>query len=289
MKILVTGGSGFLGSHLCDQLIKNKFKVINFDLKNQKWNNKNIIFIKGDLTKSSELIKINGKIDYIFHFGGFTDLNLALKNPLETYEKNIKGTINLLNFGLKKRIKKFIYASSIYVNSKEGGFYKSSKIASESYIKEYKKIYNLDYTILRFGSLYGSRSSDDNGVYNLIKNSIKSKKIIYDGDPESIREYIHVVDAANSCIEVLHNKYLNQIINITGHSPVKVSEFLNIIGEILSIDKKNIKFKKKKYPGHYIRTPYSIEENISKKLSLSTHIDLGEGIIELIKSIKNEL
>ncbi len=289
MNVLVTGGSGFLGSHVCEELLKKKIKVINFDLIKQNTLNENIKFIKGDLTKEKDLKKIKNSLDYIFHFAGFSSLNLALGQPNETFSKNIEGTINLLNFARKKKIKKFVFASTIYVNSKEGGFYKSSKIASESYVKEFKKIFNLNYTILRFGSLYGSRPNPDNGVYNLIKNSLKNKSISYIGNPEATREYIHVKDAARCCLEILDKKYSNKIINITGHTPIKVSEFLKIIAEILSINKKKIFFKNKNYPGHYIRTPYSIDDDISHKLTLSTHIDLGEGIKDLIKKIKNEI
>lgn len=289
MIALVTGGSGFLGSHVCDELIKKKFKVINFDILNRHNQNKKIKFIKGDLRNIKDISKIKTHIDYIFHFAGFSNLNLALNKPLDTYCKNVEATINLLNFAREKKIKKFIFASTIYVNSKEGGFYKSSKIASESYVKEFRKIFNLNFTILRFGSLYGSRPNPDNGVYNLIKSALKSKKISYIGDPESTREYIHVKDAAKCCIEILNSKYSNQIINITGHTPIKVSEFLKIVAEILSINKKNINFRKKKYPGHYIRTPYSMDDEISQKLTLSTHIDLGEGVKHLIKQIRNEI
>lgn len=288
MRMLVTGGSGFLGSYLCDELLKNNHKVFNFDLVKRKNEDARITYIKGNIEKKNHLKKIKGKIDFIFHFAGFSDLNLALDKPLETFHKNVEATINLLNFAKLKNVKKFIFASSIYVNSKEGGFYKSSKISSESYIKEFNKKFNLKYTILRFGSLYGPRSGTENGVYNLIKSSIKKNKIEYIGDPEAIREYIHVIDAAKSCIEILNKEFSNKVINITGHTPIKVLDFLNIISEILSLKKSKINFKKRKYPGHYVRTPYSIDDEISQKLTLSTHIDLGEGIMNLVKSIKKK-
>ena len=127
MNILVIGGSGFLGSHTCDQLIKEGHKVINFDLKECKWTNNKINFVKGDICNQKDLTSIKNKIDIVYSFGGLADLNHALNNPLETYDLNIKGTINILNFCIKKRIKRFIFASTIYVNSNEGGFYKCSK------------------------------------------------------------------------------------------------------------------------------------------------------------------
>ena len=282
MNILVIGGSGFLGSHTCDHLIKEGHKVINFDLKESKWKNDKINFVRGDICNQKDLTSIKTKIDIVYSFGGLADLNHALHNPLETYDLNIKGTINILNFCLKKKFKRFIFASTIYVNSNEGGFYKCSKQASEGYIKEFSKIYKLDYTILRFGSLYGSRSDNSNGVFNIIKEAVEKNKIFYNGDPEAIREYVHVIDAASACVSILGKNYKDEIVTITGNTPIKVIDFLNIVAEILSIKKNSIKFIKKKYPGHYIRTPYYYEKKIAKKLSPSSHIDFGQGIIELI-------
>ena len=288
MNILVIGGSGFLGSHVCDKLIKEGNKVINFDIKDSEWKNDKIKFIKGDICNQNDLASIKTKIDIVYNFGGLADLNYSLHNPSETYDLNIKGTINILNFCLKKKIKRFIFASTIYVNSNEGGFYKCSKQAAENYIKEFNKIYKLDYTILRFGTLYGSRSGSNNGVFNIVKEAIKKNKIVYNGDPESIREYVHVIDAANSCVSILNVKYKNEIITITGNTPIKVNDFLNIIAEILSIKKNNIKFKKKKQAGHYIRTPYYYEKKISKKFSPSSYIDIGQGVIELVEYLNKK-
>ena len=105
LNVLVTGGSGFLGSHVCDELIKKKFRVINFDLLKRNDQNEKIKYINGDLTKISDINKIKNSIDYIFHFAGFANLNLALKRPLDTFSKNIEATINLLNFAKKKKLK----------------------------------------------------------------------------------------------------------------------------------------------------------------------------------------
>ena len=87
MNVLVTGGSGFLGSHVCDELIKKKFKVINFDVVRKNNLNKKISFINGNLTIENDLKKIQSPIDYIFHFAGLSNLNLALDKPFETFSK----------------------------------------------------------------------------------------------------------------------------------------------------------------------------------------------------------
>ncbi len=287
-NILVIGGSGFLGTHIIDVLCEKKFKVTNFDKNKNKWNNpnaNNIIANANNLKKLESQIKKN-KI--IIHLAGISDLNYGLKNPIETFEQNILTTINILKLCVKYKVKHFVYSSSVYTDSKEGGFYKCSKIATEEYIKEFSKTYNLKYSILKYGSLYGTRSNENNALYRIIKKAIIAKKIEYIGNPKSIREYINVKDAAYATYDIIKNNLVNKNIVLKGPDKFYVDEILKIIKEIMSI-KSNIKYKKSSYPGHYLSTPYSydVNENIRYNSNLST--DIGQGLIDLIKYIQNEL
>ena len=146
MKILITGGSGFLGSHVADELTKRGHYVKIFDIKKLNGFEKNQKFIKGNILDFKKLSKVM-HIDYIFHFAALASLDEALFKPLETVKNNILGTVNILELQ-KKKIKRVTYASSIYSTSIQGGFYKCSKRAAEDYIEEYKKRYNLNFTIL---------------------------------------------------------------------------------------------------------------------------------------------
>ena len=136
--------------------------------------------------------------------------------------------------------------------SEEGGFYKSSKQAAESYVKEFKKEFNLNYTIFRYGSLYGPRSNTNNGLHRIIYNALRNDQIIYEGNPESMREYIHVKDAAVASINAMHKKYQNESLLLTGNETIKIEDLLKTIAEILNINKK-IKFVKNQNTGHYIK------------------------------------
>ena len=183
MKCLVTGGLGFLGSHLADELIKQNHSVTILDKVSPISKlNKKIKFIKADLLnkKKTELAVRNQ--DIIFHYGGLSGINESMVNPLKTTEYNIIGTIRLLDLCLKYKIKRFIFASTVYVNSEQGSFYKSSKRAAEDFIEEYKKKYNLEFTILRFGTVYGLRASKENSIDKIIDVALKKKKIIYKGN-----------------------------------------------------------------------------------------------------------
>ena len=143
MKCLVTGGSGFLGSHLADQLTKLGFKVTIFDKKKSKWKNKKQNIVIGDLSDIKKINKVVKNSDYVFHFAGFSDLNLALNKPRETAEQNILGTINILEACKKFNIKRIIHASSIYVNSTQGGFIEAAREQQRIILKNTKKDLNL--------------------------------------------------------------------------------------------------------------------------------------------------
>ena len=113
-----------------------------------------------------------------------------------------------------------------------------SKKAAEDYVDEYNKIYGINYTILRYGSIYGPRSDDTNGVNKIIKNAILTGEINYMGNKNSVREYIHVFDAALASVGVLKNEFKNKCIIITGKKSVKVSKFLKILAKIMQLSGK---------------------------------------------------
>ena len=169
MQIAVIGGSGFLGSHLSDALSKKGHKVKIFDRKKSKWIKKNQKMVIGNILNLSSLKKVIKGSQIVYNFAALSDIDYAKYRPIETAKINILGTLNALTLSKKYNVKKFIQASTIYATSEEGGFYARSKKAAEDYIEEFKKIYGLNYTILRFGSLYGERSNNNNGVKNIQK------------------------------------------------------------------------------------------------------------------------
>ena len=133
--------------------------------------------------------------------------------------------------------------STVSVSGNHGGVYKASKLASEAYLKECNKIHGLRYCILRYGTLYGPRSDISNGLHALIKESLKKKRIIYSGNPNSMRDYIHVKDAARISGRIIKKEYDNKTLIISGPQSYKITDILNIISEITGI--KKIKFTKK--------------------------------------------
>lgn len=290
MKILVIGGSGFLGSHLVDSLLLKKNSVTVLDLEKSNWLSKNQKFIKADITNLKDVLKFTKGFDIIYHCAALADLDKASKDPLKTVTANILGTVNILEACKINKIKKFIFASTIYVKSLRGGFYRCSKEACENYIKEYSNIYNLKYAILRYGSIYGPRSGLENGLYKIIYKALKTKKLVYNGNKNTIREYVHVKDVADISRDIIDKKFDNSTIVVTGQETLKVKDLLIMIKEILGSNykiqysKKNLNSMEK--TNHYISTPYSYKEDFTKKIKSNQYVDMGQGIVDLINFIK---
>ena len=287
MKVTVLGGSGFLGSHVADELSKRGHKVIIFDKKKSKWIRSDQKMFIGNILNPNDLENVIKNTDVVFHFAALADLNQALKNPINTVKVNILGTVQVLELCRKHNVKRFIHASTIYVNSTDGGFYRSSKKAAEDYVEEYKKIHDLNYTIVRFGSLYGQRSDDTNGVRIIVKNAIVNGQISYTGSRKTVRSYIHILDAAKACVDTLKKKYENKHVIITGKKQIKMTMFLKNLSKMLKITKK-IKFQNRKVVGHYDITPFTYKFKKGQIFKHKSNIDIHDGILQLINEIKNE-
>ena len=287
-KILVLGGSGFLGSHVADALTNYGYKVIVADKKKSQWINKNQIFKTCDIKNNKHLEKLTKGMHAVFNFAAIADLETSLDNPIETVETNILPVVNLLKICKKNKVKRFVQASTVYVGGAYGSFYKSSKLACESYIEEFQKRYNLDYSILRYGTIYGPRSEKTNSVFQIIKNALKNKSIVYGGNPEIVRDYIHVYDAAKASVKSLENDFKNKKVIISGNQTIKVKDLLKIVMEILNI-KSKIKYVKKnkvRMFTHYTSTPYSMEHTLVMKYNSKMNVDIGQGLLHLIKDFK---
>ena len=282
MKIVVLGGSGFMGSHLCDLLSSKGHKVNIFDIKKSQYKKKNQkMYIGSILDKKKLSLAVRG-CDFVYHFAALADLDIASNEPLKTAKINIIGTINALEICKKYNIKRFIFASSIYANTEEGSFYASSKQAAESYIEKFYKNFGLNYTILRFGSLYGNRSGRGNGIKILINSGIKKGKLIYGGSKRATRKYIHVEDAANACVEVIQKKYKNKYLTITGKRTVKVKDLINILAKLLKISRNKIKYLNNKNAGHYDIKPTPFKPRIGKNIKMNKEKDFKKSLMDLI-------
>lgn len=288
-KVCVIGGAGFLGSHVCDQLSEAGYQVLIYDRAASPWRRPDQRMVEADILDEAALDEAIEGCEAVYNFAAIADINEALDKPLETIRVNILGNTMVLEACRRHRVKRYVYASTVYVHSREGGFYRCSKHASEQFVEEYQNRYDLDFTVLRYGSLYGPRSDHHNGLWRLVKKALETGRVSYEGSPEAMREYIHVEDAARASVIALGEEFRNQHVVLTGQEPMRVMDLLKMLAEILGMPQ-SVEFIESDYAGHYVRTPYAYQTRLGRKYVPPMHVDLGQGLLELIGDIqKNRL
>jgi UDP-glucose 4-epimerase len=280
MKILIIGGNGFIGLHLAEILCKDN-KVIIFDKKILRKKIKNISYVKGDILNLNQLKKNMHQVDIVYNFAAIADIDIAANMPLQTAEINILGSLNIFKACLEKKVKKIIHASTIYVDSNEGNFYAISKRCAEDYLLQYSKNYKLNYTILRFGSLYGERADKNNGIERIINTLIKRKKLIYRGTSKASRKYIYVKDAVKACKKVINKKYDNQCLTITGNKLFKIKDIMLHLKKRFNI--KSVNFLNEKNTSHYNTKPIPYKKILSKNFTMRKETPFLKKIEELVE------
>ncbi len=281
-NILITGGAGYIGSHLAEQLVKIKANIIILDnlvTGHKKLINKKAIFIKEDLKNKNVLNKIiqEYQIDTIIHLAAHLNVSEAEKNKKKYYKNNIEGTLNLVNSCKNSKVNNIIFSSScaIYGNTKgpvnekrkpnPQGYYALTKYKSEEIIKKFSKKYGYRYAILRYFNVAGASSSGKIGEIessygHLIKNiaiqSLKKKPLIsiYGNDYATkdgtcIRDYIHVSDLADIHVKTLKymDRYFKSLILNCGYG--KGHSVLDIVNIFKKKNNKLIIDYKKRRPG----------------------------------------
>ncbi len=287
MNAVVVGGSGFLGSHVADALSERGYLVTIFDLKPSRYRRPDQRLVIGNTLDREAVLESVAGADYVYHFAGLADLDDANSKPLETIEQNIMATGVILEATVRAQVKRFVYASTIYVYSSLGGFYRCSKQAGELYIEEYHRQYGLDYTVLRYGTVYGPRADSRNSVWRYLRQGLLERRIAFPGTGEETREYVHVRDAAKLSVDILSEGFRNQHVIITGHHPMKARDMLGMIQEILN-HQVAIEFAGPASSAHYNITPYSFLPRIGKKLVSNCYVDMGQGLLECLHEIALE-
>ena len=150
MNVVVFGGSGFIGSHTADALTEKGYKVKIFDIIKSPYIIDKQEMIVGDILDTKAVEKAVKGCDFVYNFAGMADVDKAYFKPIETIESNILGNTIILEACRKNNVKRFVFASTIYVYSEAGSFYRSSKQACELIIENYQEAFNLPYTILRY-------------------------------------------------------------------------------------------------------------------------------------------
>lgn len=291
MKVLVIGGSGFIGSHVGDALSDAGHEVTVFDLRPSRYLRAEQRFVQGDTLDRERVFDATRGQEVVYNFAGIPHLDVGISHPIETVEQNILGTVITLEASRLARVKRYVYASSVYVYSRGGSFYRCSKQAAELYVEEYQRLHGLEYTILRYGTVYGPRADDHNSVRHYLRQALLDRRIVVCGTGDEIREYIHVKDAARLTVQILSEEFRNEHVVLTGHHSMRFKDLLCMIREIVGDDVKidlqpiDSEDPRNGESGHYSVTPYSFRPKIAKKLVNNPYLDMGQGLLECLEEI----
>jgi len=300
MNILVTGGAGFIGSHLVEQLLKKKHKISVIDnlstgrIENLQNFKDRIKFYRFDLSKKGKWEKILKKIDVVFHLAALADIVPSIQNPDKYFNANVVATKNLVESCIKNKVKKIIYSasSSCYGIPKKYPTlenetidpkypYALTKRIAEEILLHYGNIYKIKITSLRLFNVYGTRSRTS-GTYGamfgvFLKQKLANSPLTVVGNGNQTRDFTYVTDVANAFIQCIKYKGKKKIFNIGTGKPVSI----NKIVEILNCKKIHIPRR----PGE----PSITHANISlaqKELNWKYKINIREGINLILKDIE---
>lgn len=260
MNILVTGGAGFIGSHLIERLISEGHKVICFDdfsgLETSydfKWKNiKNVIddksrfrLVQGDVREKgySEIPFEQEKLDAVIHLAAKTGVRPSVQDPVLHCKVNVVGTVNVLQLCVKYGIKNLVFASSssIYGSNSKIPFseddkadsplspYAATKKAGENMCYVYHKIYGLNVTCLRPFTVYGPRQRKEMAISSFTKKIINGSKITIFGDGSNSRDYTYVDDVVDGFIKSLYTNKGYRIYNVGCGNPVSLNDLILLI------------------------------------------------------------
>lgn len=288
--ILIFGGSGFIGISLVKKLQEQGYSSIYIgDIKPPKEPLPiGVSYLQCDITDEKRVASLfkESSPQVVYNLAGFANLDTAIRFPRRTMELNVLGNINVLDECVKSGVELFVYASSAYAMNDKGSFYGISKLASEKIVEEYHKQHHLNYSVLRYGSIYAAVDFENNYLFQLVKSAIETETIIHKGDGEELREYVHVKDVSELSVRVMENKdFWNSSLMLTGNERMKRKELFEMIREIIGNDKLEIQYLDEGYSNHYKYTPYSFQGTSAKKITANPHYDMGQGILECVQKV----
>ena len=299
-KVLVTGGAGFIGSHLVDRLVKEKKKVVVIDnlfigkLRKLKLNYKKIKFIKADIRNYKKIEKYFKNVSTVYHLAALADIVPSIDNPDDYYSTNVTGTYNVLKASKKYHVKRFIYSASSscygipkkYPTSENCEIspqypYALTKRLGEELVLHFGKLYKINSTSLRFFNVYGLRSRTS-GTYGAVfgvflAQKLANKPLTVVGDGKQTRDFTFVTDVVSAIIKVAKSKNLsNEILNVGSGKTVSVNKIVDLLGgKYISIPKR---------PGEPKSTFADISK-ILKKTNWKPEIKIEKGIKIMLNNI----
>jgi dTDP-glucose 4,6-dehydratase len=309
-KILVTGGAGFIGSHIVDKLIESDADVTILDnldtgkMENiaQHEQNINFHFVKGDIRNFNIVKQLVKDTDAVFNIAAIASVQRSIENPLLVNEVNVEGTLNLLKASVDSNVKRFIQVSSAAVygdtqtlpvredfNPMPLSPYAVSKLAAENYALVFNKIYGLETVCLRYFNVYGPRqaNNDYSGVITIFANALLNNQPpnVF-GDGEQTRDFVFVKDVISANLLALTEKNaVGEVFNIATGKSTTINKIVQILQEIMG--KKELKPVHQETKEGDIRHSYGSIEKARTRIGYEPKISLKEGLEELVNHMFN--
>jgi dTDP-glucose 4,6-dehydratase len=313
-KILVTGGAGFIGSHIVDELVEKGFDVTVIDnldtgrLENLAHHrkNKDFHFIRGDIRSFDVLKETLKDIDAVFHEAALASVTLSVKNPILTNDVNVGGTLNLLKTCRDLGVKRFVFASSaaIYGDAKSPlkkeddnpnptSPYGVSKLAAEKYVRVFHRVYGLETVCLRCFNVYGPRQNVDihgsyGGAISIFINRILKElpPKIY-GDGEQTRDFVYIKDVVQANMLALDRKDVaGEVFNIATGKKTSINQVANTLRDVMN--RTNLENLHVDPRPTDIRHGYADISKAQKTLGYTPKFSIKEGLTELVNWYTNK-
>ena len=246
MTVMVTGGSGFIGSHLVDKLLAKGEDVLIFDfIQPRYWDS--VKHFYGSILNLDELEKAMNDVDIVYHLAAIADVKDVFEHPHYSERVNTTGTINVLEAARKMSVERVIYGSTDWVYQTTdtlevdentpirtpAHLYSTTKLVSEYYCQNYGDLYGLKYTILRYGIPYGPRARSGAIVPIFVDKAFKGEELTIAGDGSQFRQFIYVEDLAEGNAAAMQKIAENKIYNIDGQRAITVKEVAETVKKII--------------------------------------------------------
>lgn len=248
MKVLVTGGSGFIGSHVVDKLAEAGLTARIYDVIPSPWHETGTVdTYLGDLDDRGALADAMRGCDAVLHLAAVADVNQVNLDPVFAEQVNARGSLNVLEAARETGIKRVVYASTIWVYNGcaeehvdedtqlglANHLYTASKIAGEMYCTSYAELYGVEYTILRFGIPYGTRARPAAVVPQFVRKALAGEPLTIAGGGAQTRRFVYVEDLADGCVAGLLPQAANRVYNLVGTEDTSILQIAEVVKDLL--------------------------------------------------------
>jgi UDP-glucose 4-epimerase len=248
MKVLVTGGSGFIGSHVLDVLMAHGHEPINFDRVRSPHHERGTFeMVIGDATDTEVLADAMKGCDAVIHLAAMADVNHVQADPEGAERLNGRATIAVLEAARRAEVGRVVYGSTIWVYSDvpevgvdedtrflpPGHLYTATKLAGELYCRSYAELYGVDYTVLRFGIPYGPRARDATVLAAFVNKAIAGDPLTVAGDGSQGRRFVYVEDLADGVVRALAPEAANRVYNLAGEETTTILDIAETVRDLV--------------------------------------------------------